>query len=75
MVLVEKLIQFSDETSVHEISYIGQSNSTPMKRILWLFLFIGAITYAGLQIQAAVECKTHFHTFHHESKITQHFKF
>ena len=73
MVLVEKVTQFTEDTSVHGISYFGQSNSTIKRRILWLFLFIGAITYAGLQIQAAVKCKTYFHTYH-ESKIT-HFKF
>ena len=58
--LIERLTQFSEETSVHGISYIGQSKSSPKKRLLWLVLFIGALTYMGLQIKAVVECKIHF---------------
>ena len=60
MVLVEKLTRFSEETSVHGVSYIGRSTSSNGKRLLWLFLFIGALTYAGLQIKTIVECKKCF---------------
>ena len=62
MILIERLTQFSEETSAHGIRYIGESNSSPKKRVLWLVLFIGALTYAGLQIKSAVECKLHFPT-------------
>ena len=57
MMLIEELSQFSKETSVHGIKYIGNSNSSPSLRFLWLFLFIGALACACLQIKAVVECK------------------
>ena len=62
MVLVEKLTQFAGETTIHGIGYIAQSSSSLTKRMLWLFLLTGALTYAGLQIKSVVECKKVFIT-------------
>ena len=57
MGLLDKLTEFANETSIHGLAFVGQDSSSKTKRLIWAFLFIGFLTYAGLQLKIAIICK------------------
>ena len=58
MALKEQLIKFASETSIHAFGYMAQSSASSAKRWFWICLFTGAVTYAGVQINTVVDCKS-----------------
>ena len=55
MKLIENLRAFSQETSIHAINIIGKPTYSNTVRISWLALFIGALSYALIQISYEAE--------------------
>ena len=63
MRLVDNLIKFAKETSIHGFVQMANSSSSKMKRMSWFILFCSSIIYARYQISDEVKCKYHLFTF------------
>ena len=50
MKLVENLTNFSENTSLHGLKFIGKRTSSTNIRLTWLFLFFASLLYAIMMI-------------------------
>ena len=57
MVAENTLTEFAGDTSIHGLVFMVKSTASVKRRILWTLLFIGSVTYAGIQIKSIIECK------------------
>ena len=55
MKLVENLIAFGQESSIHGINFIAKPSYSNAVRITWFGLFMGALSYAVIQISYEAE--------------------
>ena len=55
MKLVENLIAFGQESSIHGLNFIAKRSYSNVVRITWLGLFMGALSYAVIQISYEAE--------------------
>ena len=55
MKLVENLTSFAQESSIHGINLIANRKYSNVVRITWFGLFMGAISYAVIQISYEAE--------------------
>ena len=51
------LTEFAGDTSIHGLVFMVKSSASVGRRLLWTLLFVGAITYASIQINSIIECK------------------
>ena len=51
MGVIETLTQFSQETSVHGLAYVGRTSLSKRKRWAWVGFFIASLVYAFVQIK------------------------
>ena len=58
MGVVDTLMHFSQETSVHGLVYVGKKSSSKGKRWTWMGLFITSLIYAFVQIKYLSQCKS-----------------
>ena len=57
MGLLQVLKDFAGGTSIHGLTFLVQPQLSPAKRVSWALLFIGALIYAGRQMNISVICK------------------
>ena len=57
MKLVENLVYFANNTSIHGVVHIAKEKSSTAKRITWLIIFILSMLYASIQIGEEINCK------------------
>ena len=57
MRLIENLIKFAKETSIHGFVQMANASSSKVKRITWFVLFCSSLIYARYQISDEVKCK------------------
>ena len=55
MKLVENLKAFAQESSIHGIKFIANPTYSNFVRITWFALFMGALSYAVVQISYEAE--------------------
>ena len=55
MKLVENLTAFAQESSIHGINIIANRSYSNVVRITWFALFMGALSYAVIQISYEAE--------------------
>ena len=55
MKLVENLTAFAQESSIHGINFIAKPSYSNAVRITWFLLFMGALSYAVIQISYEAE--------------------
>ena len=72
MRLIDNLIKFAKETSIHGFVQIADSSSSKIKRISWFIIFCSSLLYARYQISDEVRCKYHtYYVFYsYETSIT-----
>ena len=58
MGVVETLTQFSQETSIHGLAFVGRKSSSKGKRWAWMALFVATLVYAFVQIKYLSKCKS-----------------
>ena len=57
MGLLQVLKDFAATTSIHGLTFLVQPQLSPVKKISWALIFIGALIYAGRQLNISVICK------------------
>ena len=63
MGILQKLIDFANETSIHCLSFVVQTSASKLKRLTWAFLFVASLYYASFQLKQAFQCKFFWLTF------------
>ena len=74
MGILQKLIDFANETSIHCLSFVVQTSASKLKRLTWAFLFVASLYYASFQLKQAFQCKfftLYFYNF--EPSKNKHF--
>ena len=51
--LLQDLKEFSQETSIHGLGQIADDAATKTKRFLWIIIFVGSLSYAGVMLHDA----------------------
>ena len=51
--LLQDLKEFSQETSIHGLGQIADDAATKTKRFLWIIIFVGSLSYAGVMLYDA----------------------
>ena len=57
MVLLKVFKDFAATTSIHAFTFLVNPQLSVVKRISWAVLIIGAVIYAGYQLNISVVCK------------------
>ena len=53
--LLQDLKEFSQETSIHGLGQIADDAATKTKRFIWIIIFVGSLTYAGVMLHDAYQ--------------------
>ena len=51
----QDLKEFSKETSIHGLGQIADDAATKTKRFIWIVIFVGSLTYAGVMLHDAYQ--------------------
>ena len=51
----QDLKEFSQGTSIHGLGQIADDAATKTKRFLWIIIFVGSLTYAGVMLHDAYQ--------------------
>ena len=57
MVLLKVFKDFAATTSIHSLTFLVNPQLSVVKRISWAVLIIGAVIYAGYQLNITFACK------------------
>ena len=57
MGLLKVFKDFAATTSIHALTFLVNPQLSVVKRISWAFFIIGAVIYAGHQLNISVACK------------------
>ena len=57
MGLLQVFKEFAAGTSIHGLTFLVQPHLSVLRRISWALIFIGALVYAGYQLNKSVICK------------------
>ena len=52
--ILQELKDFSNETSIHGPSQIGNDKSSIVKRLLWLGIFLGCLAYGARELTMSI---------------------
>ena len=52
--ILQELKDFSNETSIHGPSQIGNDKSSIVKRLLWLGIFVGCLAYGARELTISI---------------------
>jgi hypothetical protein len=53
--IIHELKEFANDTSIHGIGQIANDKASSIKRLLWLGIFMGSLTYAGIMLKSSIE--------------------
>ena len=53
--ILQELKDFSNDTSIHGPSQIGNDKSSLLKRLLWLGIFLGCLAYGARELILSIQ--------------------
>ena len=63
--LREEMKSFCSETSIHGLGQIANDRASIIKRLLWLAIFVGCLTFAGKELVLSIQGKSdHYSPVH-----------
>ena len=71
--LLQDLKEFSQETSIHGLGQIADDAATKTKRFLWIIIFVGSLSYAGVMLHDAYHGGYTLSFYNNEPSKNKHF--